>query len=804
MSQPKNIPGWTYKYFLGSHFWKCDINEDLQVIARDDCIDFDQKPGGLEITYILDKTIRPERCGWYVSFSDKGKGATSYPRAGTPTNGDFEWTRGPFTEEEALHWAEMLLLDWNFRKRNVYPKDYSMDIPGWVHETQYLSDLWRNRINMTYSFILKPVGGHRYEVWKYIQHPSKEEWLSKDRLEAMILGKKAGVGRVKWYSEHTYVPKDPLHVQLDKYLEAMEGLSDAQIKDMLKLMEGGMNPNEAYKKVLGYPTDNPGHNPGHHAGNPGKFKYPISIAPSPGTYLMGHYADGSLDLMRVISEPIIHPARTLKTTIDIPIPEHWDLEVEIPNSPPDSGGHIYLTPPVVADTKLANDEDFEAFIIEQKQNLMDVRKDYGPDPQKMADWFRRGIEVAYEWWKEFREKRGIDPPPPLSQVAPKGQRTLFNNLVQQPPAVVQSNGGEAEWKWQKAAKGPDVGKWKEKYDNLLPQVKKVIDKIIISKPFLDAIEFDRKPGEILDSYAFHWGTALSNADEYRGSWRAPEEGKRILSDEEIRLVSRTSSRPWLTFNRPYWEEFAKKVVPGYRQIKEYRKIYTPNELRDIVARGDYNYMHDPEQLEPGYMEEWQLDPHTFFMASRLLPESERGVNRDLEHFVNSDIKDGTAVAAVLDENGNLWYFRRYQEHHGWLVTVDMPDYWKKREKEERGSVETDTLNEYLGVQEKPWEEKGYETEADMLADQEEWDKLVQEGGAAHAVRIRQGFHRQAQRIPYSNVVSMEMDWRKRGYDVVKEPVEKQGDLWDLYVKAKKPEKKKTGTLDDYLYGGEGR
>ena len=262
---PAYLPvGWKYRYFLGTHIWTYLDNKDLQIVASQSCIDFRDTPKGLEIIYIADETLRPELCGWYVHFLDKGKGITAYPRAGTKIDG-YEYTRGPFTEGDAVEWSLTLGNDYEFRKRHLYPIDYSLDIPGWEHSEHLLSDLWRSKENMLYVLILKPEYSHHYSVWKYVQHPSKEEWETKEQLEKDIVGKKAGVERVRWYAEHTTVPEDPLYEYLRKWGKVMEGLSPEQTVAMTELMEGGMTPADAYKKILGYPTDHPG----HQDGNPG-------------------------------------------------------------------------------------------------------------------------------------------------------------------------------------------------------------------------------------------------------------------------------------------------------------------------------------------------------------------------------------------------------------------------------------------------------------------------------------------------------------------------------------------------------
>lgn len=148
-----------------------------------------------------------------------------------------------------------------------------------------------------------------------------------------------------------------------------------------------------------------------------------SICPPIGTYIIGHYADGSLELMRVLSEPRIHPFRTLKTTIEHHIPEWWDLPVENVNNPEPTKGKCYLSDGVVESIRVATDDDFKAFILEQKQSLIDLRKkkDYA---SRMKPWFRTGAITAYKWWIDYRKQKEMRPPPPFGTIVPAGQRSL--------------------------------------------------------------------------------------------------------------------------------------------------------------------------------------------------------------------------------------------------------------------------------------------------------------------------------------------------------------------------------------------
>lgn len=144
-----------------------------------------------------------------------------------------------------------------------------------------------------------------------------------------------------------------------------------------------------------------------------------SICPPAGTYIISYYADGSLELMRVISDPRIHPARTFKTTIEHHNPEWWDLPVENVNNPEPTKGKCYLSDGVVESIRPATDDDFKAFILEQKQSLNDVRY-----AGSMSEWYRTGIITAYKWWKDYRKQKGLQPIPPFDAIALGSQRSL--------------------------------------------------------------------------------------------------------------------------------------------------------------------------------------------------------------------------------------------------------------------------------------------------------------------------------------------------------------------------------------------
>lgn len=156
--------------------------------------------------------------------------------------------------------------------------------------------------------------------------------------------------------------------------------------------------------------------------NPKRLPSP-SICPPMGTYIIDYYADGSLDLMRVLSEPLIHPARTFKTTIEHHILEWWDLPVENVNNPEPTKGKCYLSESAMESIRPATDDDFKAFILEQKQSLIDLRKNKD-HASRMKPWFRTGAITAYKWWIDYRKKKGMRPPPPFGTIVPAGQRSL--------------------------------------------------------------------------------------------------------------------------------------------------------------------------------------------------------------------------------------------------------------------------------------------------------------------------------------------------------------------------------------------
>lgn len=135
-------------------------------------------------------------------------------------------------------------------------------------------------------------------------------------------------------------------------------------------------------------------------------------------------ADGSLELLMVRSEPRIHPKRTFETSIVIHIPECWDLPVIGANHPNPGEGGIFLSDSIVESIQLATDEDFKAFILEQKQSLIDLKKNYQDYASQMKEWFQTGVITGYKWWENYRNKKELGSPPPLETVSPKGQRTL--------------------------------------------------------------------------------------------------------------------------------------------------------------------------------------------------------------------------------------------------------------------------------------------------------------------------------------------------------------------------------------------
>jgi len=215
----------------------------------------------------------------------------------------------------------------------------------------------------------------------------------------------------------------------------------------------------------------------------------------------------------------------------------------------------------------------------------------------------------------------------------------------------------------------ELGAWEERYRNLKPNVRNVLDKIMRSEKFKKQAKAAGGADKELDTF-WHWSTSVFNAHEYIGGISGEEPA--VISKAEVSTVAEIFSKPWRAFEHSWWEKHIREtVLPEYTKMVPTR-IDDPDKMLEDIKAGRYIYGYFPEDVESWLKGKEHYAPSLY--------TGEHWIS-----FIRGDINDGTAVCGFAT-NGDYYYVRTYTKGAAVMKLVrEMPEELKPYvEKDEFG------------------------------------------------------------------------------------------------------------------------